>query len=61
MGAEDFAYMLQARPGSYIWMGNGGAPEGRVLHSPYYDFNDAALPYGVSYWARLVERVLPAS
>jgi hippurate hydrolase len=59
MGAEDFAYMLQARRGSYVFMGNGGAEAGKVLHSPYYDFNDEALPYGVSYWARLVERQLP--
>ena len=61
MGAEDFAFMLQERPGSYIWLGNGGAAEGRILHSPHYDFDDAALPYGVSYWARLVERLLPAT
>ncbi|MFO1070881.1 MAG: M20 aminoacylase family protein [Geminicoccaceae bacterium] len=60
MGAEDFAYMLQERPGSYIWMGNGGAAEGRVLHSATYDFNDEVLPVGVSYWARLAERLLPA-
>ena len=60
MGAEDFAYMLQRRPGAYIWMGNGGGAEGRVLHSPLYDFNDEALPWGVSWWARLVERRLSA-
>ena len=60
MGAEDFSFMLQRRPGAYIWMGNGGAEEARVLHSPYYDFNDEALPWGVSWWARLVERRLPA-
>jgi amidohydrolase len=59
MGAEDFAFMLQRRPGSYIWLGNGGAEAGRILHSPYYDFNDEALPVGVSYWSRLVERLLP--
>jgi hippurate hydrolase len=59
MGAEDFAYMLQRRPGAYIWMGNGGGEDGRVLHSPHYDFNDEALPWGVSWWARLVERRLP--
>lgn len=61
MGAEDFAYMLQKRPGSYIWMGQGGGTEGRILHSPYYDFNDEALPVGISYWARLVERTLPVA
>jgi amidohydrolase len=60
MGAEDFAYMLQQKPGAYIFMGVGddAAP---MLHSPDYDFNDEALPYGASYWARLVERLLPAS
>jgi hippurate hydrolase len=58
LGAEDFAFMLKERPGSYIWMGTA---EGQTapLHSPRYDFNDRALPYGVSYWARLVERLLP--
>jgi amidohydrolase len=59
MGAEDFAFMLQKKPGSYIFMGNGGGPEGKVCHSPFYDFNDEALPLGVSYWARLVERLMP--
>jgi len=60
MGSEDFAYMLQARPGCYIWAGNGSAENGRVLHSPHYDFNDDLLPVGASYWIRLVERLLPA-
>ena len=59
MGAEDFAFMLQEKPGSYIWMGQGGGPEGRVCHSPFYDFNDEALPVGTSYWVQLVERTLP--
>lgn len=59
MGSEDFAFMLQQRPGSYIWMGTGADGPDRQLHSPYYDFNDEALPYGVSYWVRLVERLLP--
>ena len=58
MGAEDFSYMLEQRPGSYIFMG-GGRPEA-PLHSPQYDFNDEALTVGASYWARLVERLLPA-
>jgi amidohydrolase len=58
MGAEDFSYMLEQRPGSYIFMG-GGRPEA-PLHSPQYDFNDEALSVGASYWARLVERLLPA-
>lgn len=60
MGAEDFAFMLERRPGSYIWMGNGGGEAGRNLHNPHYDFNDEALPLGVSWWVRLVERSLPA-
>lgn len=61
MGAEDFAYMLEARPGSYIWMGTGDGNEPKLLHSPYYDFNDDALVIGASYWAKLVEQVLPRS
>jgi hippurate hydrolase len=59
MGAEDFAYMLEKRPGSYIWMGVGGNGNDAPLHSPHYDFNDEALSVGVSYWVRLVERLLP--
>lgn len=59
MGAEDFAFMLQQRPGCYAWIGNGPADGNRTLHSPYYDFNDAILPLGASYWARLVELTLP--
>jgi hippurate hydrolase len=55
MGAEDFAFMLQARPGSYVWIGNGASAG---LHNPGYDFNDEILPLGASYWARLVERTL---
>ncbi len=58
MGSEDFAFMLQAKPGCYIWMGNGSDEGDRRLHSPHYDFNDEALPVGASYWARLVETVL---
>ena len=60
MGSEDFAYMLQARPGSYIWIGNGLGPGGCFLHNPGYDFNDEILPVGASYWATLVERELAA-
>ncbi|MER9947215.1 M20 aminoacylase family protein [Mesorhizobium sp. M0047] len=51
MGAEDFAYMLEKRPGALIWIGNGESP---ALHSPLYDFDDRALPFGVSYWVTLV-------
>ncbi len=61
MGSEDFAYMLQARPGCYIWLGNGaeGGPDGCTLHNPNYDFNDEIAVIGASYWARLVETALP--
>lgn len=58
MGSEDFAFMLQAKPGSYVWIGNGPREGGCLLHNPSYDFNDEILPIGASYWARLVERTL---
>ena len=58
MGSEDFAFMLQAKPGAYLFIGNGGGRSGPSLHNPHYDFNDEILPIGASYWARLVERVL---
>lgn len=60
MGGEDFAFMLQECPGSYIWAGNGPVDGGRVLHNARYDFNDDLLPIGASYWARLVEILLPS-
>jgi len=56
MGSEDFAFMLQAKPGCYILIGNGDTSSS--LHNPHYDFNDEILPLGASYWSRLVERVL---
>ncbi len=59
MGGEDFAYMLNARPGSYVWIGNGAADAGAMLHNPGYDFNDEVLPLGASYWSKLVEAELP--
>ncbi len=55
MGAEDFSFMLEARPGSFIFMGNG---ESAGLHHPEYNFNDEAISHGVSYWVRLVETAL---
>ncbi|NNF80355.1 MAG: amidohydrolase [Rhizobiales bacterium] len=58
MGSEDFAFMLQEKPGSYIWLGAG--EQSANLHSPHFDFNDEILPIGASYWARLVEETLPA-
>ncbi|MBK5945685.1 amidohydrolase [Rhodobacter veldkampii DSM 11550] len=56
MGAEDFSYMLQARPGAYLFLGQG---PGAGLHHPAYDFNDAVAPVGASFFARLVERAQP--
>jgi amidohydrolase len=58
MGSEDFAFMLNAKPGSYVWIGNGPVQQGAHLHNPGYDFNDEAIPHGASYWARLVETQL---
>lgn len=55
MAGEDFAFMLQARPGAYIMIGNGDTAG---LHNPAYDFNDEALGYGISYWVRLAEQRL---
>jgi hippurate hydrolase len=57
--AEDFAYMLEACPGAYIFFGNGDTIGSRPFHNPHYDFNDAALPIGASLFARLVEKKLP--
>ena len=57
MAAEDFAFMLEARPGNMIFIGNGDTA---ACHHPAYDFNDAAIPHGVSYWVRLVELGMPA-
>jgi len=58
MGSEDFAFMLQAKPGCYVFIGNGMGEGGCMLHNPRYDFNDEILPLGASYWARLVEHCL---
>ncbi|MGA3310889.1 MAG: M20 aminoacylase family protein [Xanthobacteraceae bacterium] len=55
MGAEDFAFMLQERPGAFIFVGNGASAG---LHHPAYDFNDEAIPSGTSYWVRLAETAL---
>ena len=57
MGGEDFSYMLEARPGAFIFVGNG---DSAGLHNPHYDFNDEVIPIGSSYWARLVETAMPA-
>jgi hippurate hydrolase len=58
MASEDFAYMLEQRPGAYIQIGNGDGEGGCEVHNPGYDFNDAALPLGASLFARLVEKKL---
>jgi hippurate hydrolase len=59
MGSEDFAWMLQACPGAYVWIGNGTGTEGGcTVHNPGYDFNDAILPTGAAFWVRLVETAL---
>ncbi|MCW7539482.1 amidohydrolase [Aquabacterium sp. A7-Y] len=72
LGGEDFGYYLKLKPGSYFWIGNGagqGAEDHRLeghgpgpctLHSASYDFNDALIPVGATFWVRLVERWLPA-
>jgi hippurate hydrolase len=57
MGAEDFSFMLNARPGAFIFVGNG---DGAGLHHPRYNFNDEVIPIGTSYWVRLVETALRA-
>ena len=56
MGAEDFSYMLEARPGAYLFLGQG---ESAGLHHPKYNFNDEVAPVGASFFARLVERAQP--
>jgi amidohydrolase len=58
MGAEDFSFMLNVRPGAMLWLGNGPGEDGCFLHNARYDFNDAALPIGASFLARLAERFL---
>ena len=58
MGGEDFSFMLNARPGAYILIGNGDTA---MVHHPEYDFNDEAIPAGCSYWAEIVERRMPAA
>ncbi|MDD5170015.1 MAG: M20 family metallopeptidase, partial [Syntrophales bacterium] len=58
LGSEDFAFMLLKRPGAYIGLGSGAPRKNGMLHQAGYDFNDALLPIGASYWVRLVERLL---
>jgi amidohydrolase len=60
MGAEDFSHFLEHTPGCYVWIGNGPGDGGCMLHNAHYDFNDANLALGASYWVQLVEQLLPA-
>jgi len=60
MGSEDFAFMLEAKRGCYVWMGTSEGERTVHVHNPRYDFNDAALTIGASYWVTLAEQQLPA-
>ncbi len=57
-GGEDFAYMMERKPGSLIFLGNGTGEDAHALHTPKYNFNDAALPFGVAYWMGVVQQEL---
>lgn len=59
MGAEDFSYMLLERPGCYVFLGGAGGPSSCMVHHPKYDFNDAILPIGSSWFAEVVESRMP--
>jgi len=59
MGSEDFAYMLQEKPGAYIWIGNGDGEGSCTVHNPGYDFNDEILPLGATWWVKMAEKSLP--
>ncbi|MFH7489549.1 M20/M25/M40 family metallo-hydrolase, partial [Pseudomonas syringae group genomosp. 7] len=61
MATEDFAFMLHACPGAYIWMGVDGEQPSAELHNPYYDFNDHVIEPGVAVWTALVEQCLQVS
>ncbi len=58
MAAEDFAFMLQEKPGAYLWLGAGKDGENPGLHSPRFDFNDDALPAGIALWNQLIGQAL---
>ena len=59
MSSEDFAYMLQEKPGAYIWIGNGDGEGSCMVHNPGYDFNDEILPLGATWWVKMAEKSLP--
>lgn len=58
MGSEDFAFLMQVKPGVYVWIGAGPGKEGCMLHNPGYDFNDDILPLGADYWIEVVRHAL---
>lgn len=58
MGSEDFAFMLEAKPGAYAFLGQAGPAGSCMVHSPHYDFNDDLLPIGASYWVALARQTL---
>ena len=58
MGGEDFAFMLEHRPGCYLFLGNGDGDGSCMVHNPGYDFNDAAMETGAAFWSLLAERFL---
>jgi hippurate hydrolase len=58
MGSEDFAYMLEQRPGCYLFLGNGDGAGSCMVHNPGYDFNDGAMETGAAFWSLLTERFL---
>ena len=60
LGSEDFAYMLEQRPGAYVFVGAARAGDNPPVHNPYYDFNDDILPLGARYWVELVREAMPA-
>jgi len=61
MGSEDFAFMLQEKPGCYVWLGAGRGPGTPGLHNPHYDFNDDTLAIGASYWVTLARQQLAST
>lgn len=58
MDSEGFAFMLQEKPGCYVWLENGSSDADCLLYNPHYDFNDDILTVGANYWVKLVERIL---
>jgi amidohydrolase len=60
MGSEDFAFMLNVKPGCYVWLGAGSGADTPNIHNPRYDFNDDVLKIGASYWVTLAEQQMPA-